>query len=57
MIIILITIIVMKSNITKRERNKTQEETSDAQCNCSPPADQYPRSDLPLLANSPQFIY
>ena len=35
----------MKRNITKkRERNKTQEKTSDAQCNCSPPADRCPVS-------------
>ena len=46
----------MKRKITKRERNKTQEKTSDAQCNCSPPADQCPSSDLPLLANSPVYI-
>ena len=30
----------MKRNITKKERNKTQEKTSKAQCSCSPPADQ-----------------
>ena len=44
----------MKRNITKRrERNKTQEKTSDAQCSCSPPADRCLSSNPPLPANSP----
>ena len=41
----------------KKEGNNTQEKTSDAQCNCSPPTDRCLSSDLPLLANSPLFIY
>ena len=47
----------MKRNITKKKRKKNQEKTSDAQCNCSPPTDRCPSSDLPLLANYPPFIY
>ena len=47
----------MKRNITKKKRNKIQEKPSDAQCNCSPPADQCQSSDLPLPTNSPQFRY
>ena len=45
----------MKRNKTKK-RNNTQEKTSDAQCNCSPPADRCQSRDLPLLASSPVYI-
>ena len=40
---------------TKQKKNKTQEKTSDIQCNCSPPAHGCPSSDPPLLANSPSL--
>ena len=47
----------MKRNITKKEEGKKKPKNSDAQCNCSPPADRCPSSDPPLPANSPLFIY
>ena len=47
----------MKRNITKKKEKKKEKNPSDAQCNCSPPADRCPSSDPPLPANSPQFIY
>lgn len=48
----------MKRNIRKKEiKNKNQEKTRDEQWNCSPCADPCPHSNLPMLANSPQFIY
>ena len=43
----------MKRNITKKRKGGRG--NSDAQCNCSPPADRCPSSDLPLLANSPSL--
>ena len=44
----------MKRNITKKRRGeKKGKKPSDAQCNCSPPADRCPSSDPPLPANSP----
>ena len=48
-------------NSNEKEYNKKQaggggKKTSDAQCNCSPPADRCQSRDLPLLANSPVYI-
>ena len=50
------------NNSNEKEYNKKRKgggrkNNSDAQCNCSPPADQCLSSDPPLPANSPQFIY
>lgn len=47
----------MEKNGTKSESNKTQEETSDAQRNCSPSTDQRSIGDLLLPANLPSLVY
>lgn len=47
----------MEKNGTKNESNKTQEETSDAQRNCSPSTDQRSIGDLLLPANLPSLVY
>ena len=47
----------MKRNITKKGGGGKEKKPSDAQCNCSPPADRCQSRDLRLPANSPLFIY
>lgn len=51
MIIVIIMMITIRRVTSKRDRNKTQEKTSDAQRISSPPADQCPAS--PQAATAP----
>ena len=42
----------MKKNITKKGRGGGRKKTSDAQCNCSPPADRCPVSSRAAIRAS-----
>ena len=47
----------MKRNATKKRKGGKEKKPSDAQCNCSPPADGCPSSNPHLPANSHLFLY